>query len=131
LIAQEFRIAGQLLGAAARQVELVSVVTNPIYHQVADTQAFDRQEHLTRVPNWLYLTGTVPQLKRVWGDYGIAAEVAPAGSMIAHSDIAYVIDKDGRVREELNFEPGPGTTATQSSFAVLLADAARQALRRS
>jgi cytochrome oxidase Cu insertion factor (SCO1/SenC/PrrC family) len=131
LIAQEFRAAGQLLSAAARQVELVAVVANPIYHQVADTQAFDRQEHLNTVPNWLYLTGTVPQLKRVWTDYGIAAVVAPAGSMIAHSEIAYVIDRSGRVREELNTDPGPGTTATQSSFAVLLADAARQALRRS
>ena len=50
LIAQEFRAAGQLLGAAARKVELVAVVANPVYHQVAYTQAFDRQEHLTQVP---------------------------------------------------------------------------------
>ena len=66
LIAQEFRAAGQLLGASARQVELVAVVANPVYHQVADTQAFDRQENLDQVPNWLYLTGSVPQLQQVW-----------------------------------------------------------------
>jgi hypothetical protein len=51
--------------------------------------------------------------------------------MIGHQDIAYVIDRTGRVRQELNTDPGPGTTATKSSFAVLLADAARQALRSS
>ena len=131
LIAQEFRAAGQLLGAASKQVELVAVVTNPIYHQVADTAAFDRQEHLDQLPNWLYLTGSVPQLRQVWRNYGISAEILPAGSMIGHQDIAYVIDRAGHVRQELNADPGPGTTATKSSFAVLLADAARQALRPS
>jgi cytochrome oxidase Cu insertion factor (SCO1/SenC/PrrC family) len=131
LIAQEFRAAGQLLGAASKQVELVAIVTNPIYHQVADTAAFDRQEHLDTVPNWRYLTGSVPQLRQVWKDYGISAEILPAGSMIGHQDLAYVIDQAGRVRAELNTDPGPGTTATKSSFAVLLADAARQALRPS
>jgi cytochrome oxidase Cu insertion factor (SCO1/SenC/PrrC family) len=131
LIAQEFRAAGQLLGANARHVELVAVVANPIYHEVAFTQAFDRQERLTQVPNWLYLTGSVPQLRQVWRDYGISALILPAGSMIDHPDIAYVIDRAGRVREELNTDPGPGTTATKSSFAVLLANAARNALRSS
>jgi cytochrome oxidase Cu insertion factor (SCO1/SenC/PrrC family) len=131
LIAQEFRAAGQLLGAASSKVELVAIVANPIYHQISDTQAFDRQEFLDNVPNWLFLTGSVPQLRQVWKDYGVSAEVLPAGSMIGHQDLAYVIDRAGHVRQELNTDPGPGTTATKSSFAVLLADAARQALRSS
>jgi cytochrome oxidase Cu insertion factor (SCO1/SenC/PrrC family) len=131
LIAQEFRAAGQLLGTSARHVELVAVVANPVYHQIAFTQAFDRQERLTQVPNWLYLTGSVPQLQQVWRDYGIAAQILPAGSMIGHPDLAYVIDRSGRVREELSTDPGPGTTATKSSFAVLLANAARNVLRSS
>jgi cytochrome oxidase Cu insertion factor (SCO1/SenC/PrrC family) len=131
LIAQEFRAAGQLLGTASSKVELVAIVTNPVYHQVADTQAFDRQEHLDQVPNWLYLTGSVPQLQQVWKDYAIAALILPAGSMIGHPDVAYVIDQRGQVRAELATDPGPGTTATKSSFAVLLADAARQVLRSS
>ena len=131
LIAQEFRAAGQLLGASARHVELVAVVANPVYHQIAYTQAFDRQERLTQVPDWLYLTGSVPQLQQVWKNYGIAAQILPAGSMISHPDIAYVIDQAGQVRAELNTDPGPGTTATKSSFAVLLANAARTALRPS
>ncbi len=131
LIAQEFRAAGQLLGAASEQVELVAIVTNPVYHQVADTQAFDRAEQLNQVPNWLYLTGSVPQLQQVWKAYGVSAEILPGGSMIGHQDVAYVIDRMGHVRQELNTDPGPGTTATKSSFAVLLANAARQTLRSS
>jgi len=46
--------------------------------------------------------------------------------MIAHNDVVYVIDKRGRTRAELNFDPGPGTESTQSSFAgELVAQAQR------
>ncbi len=108
LIAQEFRQADQLLGGQSRQVELVAVVTNPVYTQPGYTAAFDRQEHMSTLPNWQYLTGSVAQLKKVWRQYGIAAQILPAGGMIGHSDIAYVIDRSGRTRTELNFDPGPG-----------------------
>ncbi|HEY2509166.1 MAG TPA: SCO family protein [Streptosporangiaceae bacterium] len=131
LEAQEFRQAGQLLGAADRHVELVAVVANPVDYQLGYTQAFDRQEGLTGVPNWLYLTGSLAQLRAVWRNYGVAADIEPAGAMIGHSEIAFAIDKAGRVRTELNFNPGPGTAATKSSFAAELANAARQQLGHS
>jgi cytochrome oxidase Cu insertion factor (SCO1/SenC/PrrC family) len=128
LIAQEFRQANQLLGASARHVELVAVVANPIYRQLAFTQAFDRQENLAGLPNWRYLTGTLPQLKQVWQQYSVAADITPGGGMIGHSDVAYVIDAAGRTRWELNFDPGPGTASSQSSFAAELSTAAQQVL---
>jgi hypothetical protein len=55
-------------------------------------------------------------------------ENLPAGAMSAHNDVAFVIDRSGTVRQEIITDPGPGTASTQSSFAVLLAAAARQAL---
>ncbi len=73
LEAQEFRQAGQLLGADDRRVELVAIVANPVDYQLGYTQAFDRQEGLDGVPNWLYLTGSPAQLAQVWRGYGIAA----------------------------------------------------------
>ena len=45
--------------------------------------------------------------------------------MIAHSDVAYVIDATGHTRTELNFDPGPGTASSESSFAVELGNAGR------
>ena len=128
LIAQEFRQADQLLGGQSRQVELVAVVTNPVYTKPEYTAAFDRQEHMSTLPNWQYLTGSAAQLTKVWRQYGIAAQILPAGGMIGHSDIAYVIDRSGRTRTELNFDPGPGTSSTQASFASELSAAARQTL---
>ena len=131
LEAQEFRLAGQLLGANDRHVELVAISANPVDYQVGYVQAFDRQEGLDGVPNWLYLTGSPATLAQVWRRYGIAAEIAPAGSMIAHSENAYVIDQQGQLRQEMGFDPGPGTQATRSSFAAELTDAAQQLLGRS
>ena len=131
LIAQDFRAADQLLGPAARHVELVAIAANPVYYQLADTRAFTRQEHLNQVPNWLFLTGPLPQLRQVWQDYSVVAEVLPAGSMAGHSEIAVIIDRSGHVRQEFQDDPGPGTSATQASFASLLAGSVRQVLRAS
>ena len=128
LEAQEFRQAGQQLGAQARHVELVAVNLNPLYNSTAYTRAFDREEQLTGVRNWLFLTGSPAQLQAVWKQYGIASQNLPAGSMLGHSDAAFVIGPGGHLRQELNFDPGPGTAATESSFATELAGAARQAI---
>jgi cytochrome oxidase Cu insertion factor (SCO1/SenC/PrrC family) len=132
LIAQEFRDAGQLLAADTRHVELVAINYNPLYTQVSYIQAFDRQEGLAGVPNWLYLTGAVAQLRQVWRRYGvISPEVLPAGSMVGHGDYAFVLDQQGHLRQELGFDVGPGTQATKSSFAGELTGAAQQLLGRS
>ena len=128
LIAQEFRQAARLLGAATSQVELVAVDVNPLYTQLPYLQAFDREEGLAATPDWRYLTGSTPSLTRVYKAYGQPAETLPAGAMVGHSDIAFVIDAHGVIREELDMDPGPGTAVTEASFATELADAATQAL---
>jgi len=130
-IAQEFRGADQVLGASARRVELVAIVANPLYHAIAYTRAFDVQERMTGVPNWLYLTGSLAQLEQVWKNYAIAAQILPAGGMIAHTDVAYVIDASGHTRTELDFDPGPGTASSESSFSVELTQAAEQVMKSS
>jgi cytochrome oxidase Cu insertion factor (SCO1/SenC/PrrC family) len=114
-IAQSLREADQNLGAQARNVELVAVVDNPLYRSAALTAAFDRQEHLNQVPNWIYLTGSLAQLEKVWDAYGAETVVSPAGGMVAHLDLVYVIDKQGRTRVVLDADPGDGN-AQGSSF---------------
>jgi len=130
IIAQEFKQTGQLLGAQDKNVELVAVVANPTYRSTLFTRAFDRQEGLVAVPNWLYLTGSLSQLGAVWRHYGVTVQNLPAGSMSAHNDVAVIIDRSGEIREEMSADPGPGTSSTQSSFSVLLSQYARQALGR-
>jgi cytochrome oxidase Cu insertion factor (SCO1/SenC/PrrC family) len=128
IIGAEFKQAGVLLGSADKDVELVAVVANPIYRSAEFTQAFDREEGLSTVPNWLFLTGSVSELGQVWKHYGVDVLDLPAGSMVDHSDVAMVIDRTGNIREIVGTDPGPATTSTQSSYSVLLTQYARQVL---
>jgi len=131
LIAQYFKGARAQLGTKASQVELVAIAANPIYYGTQFTQAFTRQEGLSTTPDWLYLTGTLSQLRQAWNQYGVDVANLPAGAMSAHNDLAFVIDPSGRIRQEIDADPGPGTASTQSSFSVLLAGDARQAMSQS
>ena len=131
LIAQELKSAGTLLGAQASHVELVAIDANPTYYSTQFTRAFSQQEGLSSDPHWLYLTGTLAQLKNVWNQYGVDVEDLPAGAMSAHPDIAIVIDPSGTILQEIAADPGPGTLSTKSSYAGLLAGDAREALSQS
>jgi cytochrome oxidase Cu insertion factor (SCO1/SenC/PrrC family) len=122
IIAQEFRQADRILGASTKDVEFIAIDANPRYIATADLVAFDSQEDLGGLSNWLYLTGTDPQLRHIWNAYGIIVGYASGGAMIAHSDTAYVINRNGQLRSVLNADPGGATSATESSFAVTLAD---------
>jgi cytochrome oxidase Cu insertion factor (SCO1/SenC/PrrC family) len=128
VIAQEFKQADSLLGSEARDVDLVAVNANPLYRSPADLRAFDRQEHLEQLPNWVYLTGTVGELRKLWSSFGVEIFVPGGGAMVTHPDGAAIIDREGQIRSLANFDPGPATSSTQSSFAVTLVQAARQAL---
>jgi len=111
IIAQEFKQAGEMLGAQDSHVELVAVVANPSYRSIAFTRAFDRQEGLATVPNWLYLTGPLSQLGAVWRQYGVTVQNLPAGAMSAHNDLAVVIDASGQIRQEVGADPGRARAA--------------------
>jgi len=128
IIGAEFKETGVLLGSADKNVELVAIAANPVYYSTADDRAFDAEAGLTTVPNWRYLTGPLPQLEKLWSAYGVDVETLSAGAMAAHNDIAIVISPAGQIVQELNADPGPASTTSKSSYSVLLADDARQAL---
>ncbi len=131
IIAQEFKQADRLLGASAGQVELVAIDANPLYRSPAVLRAFDHQEQMDQMPNWLYLTGSLRQLRRAWSAFGVEVEVPTGGAMVEHPEEAEIIDTHGRLRWVSGFDPGPGTSSTRSSFAATLADAASQVLSES
>ena len=128
LLAQELRVADQMLGPAAAHVQIVAIAANPLYYTLPYLQAFDRQEHMNRLPNWLYLTGPLPALRQIWKRYGISVQVLPGGQMIGHSDLVFVLDPAGRIRFEMNSDPGAGTVSSKSSFAAEFAQVVRRTL---
>jgi cytochrome oxidase Cu insertion factor (SCO1/SenC/PrrC family) len=127
LIAQEFRLADQQLLAENQKVDFVAIVANPIYRSLSFTNAFDQQEDLDHLSNWYYLTGTTAALQQVWSSYGELVAAAPNGAMVAHDDLAFVIDAKGHERDALINDPGPNQTYALS-FTSLLHDRIDQVL---
>ena len=119
LIAQEFLRTDERLAGQSRGVDFVAVVANPIYRSRSFTEQFDEQEGLTGISNWYYLTGSLRALERVWDSYGVLVDTVANGAMVAHSDLAFVIDTRGRERDALIDDPGP-TQTYASSFSSLL-----------
>jgi len=84
--------AKKLLGPAAAQVELLGVGANPEKTQVKWVRAYSRAHGMLH--KWRFLTGSLPELKRVWRAYGI--EAAVVNGAIDHTPATYVIGPDGR-----------------------------------
>jgi len=126
-IAQQLHAARTLLGTNSNRVALVAIAATTMHSRVTFLQSFDRSQGLTKVPDWQFLTGASADLERTWSTYEQVSPNMMSGMMV-HSEIVFVIDATGRIRWAVRDAPGPATTSAQSSFAVLLADAARQSL---
>ncbi len=95
LTTQSMLLAKQLLGAAGSQVQLLGIDANPGATSVADVLAYSRTHGL--VNQWDFLTGSLPQLKAIWGRYGIAVQIEKG--QIDHTPALFVIDQQGRERK--------------------------------
>ncbi|MGH2976902.1 MAG: SCO family protein [Gaiellaceae bacterium] len=84
--------AKKLLGPAASRVDLIGVGANPDATGVKWVRAYSRAHRMMRA--WHFLTGSLPELKRVWRAYHIYAAVV-RGS-VDHTPATYVIGANGR-----------------------------------
>jgi cytochrome oxidase Cu insertion factor (SCO1/SenC/PrrC family) len=84
--------AKKLLGRAGSQVELLGIGANPEATQVKWVRDYSRVHGMLH--KWRFLTGSLPELKRVWHAYGIAAAVE--NGMVDHTPATFVIDQNGR-----------------------------------
>jgi cytochrome oxidase Cu insertion factor (SCO1/SenC/PrrC family) len=84
--------AKELLGPAAGNVELLGIGANPEKTEVKWVRAYSQAHRMMH--KWRFLTGSLPELKRVWREYGIAAAVI--NGSIDHTPATYVIDSRGR-----------------------------------
>jgi cytochrome oxidase Cu insertion factor (SCO1/SenC/PrrC family)/thiol-disulfide isomerase/thioredoxin len=85
--------AKAMLGRAGAGVQLLGVNANPDATAVRWVRAYSEAHGMLH--QWQFLTGSVGQLRRVWRDYHIEAQV-DAGQ-IDHTPALYVIDRRGRL----------------------------------
>jgi cytochrome oxidase Cu insertion factor (SCO1/SenC/PrrC family) len=114
IVSQEFIDAYRDLGASAARVVFVAVNVNRYHLRVADVAAFSREQRLTQVPSWHFLTGSYPSLAAVWQDYEIAVDAPGPDADVIHSAQMYFIDPQGR--ERFVADPMVDHTAAGSSY---------------
>jgi cytochrome oxidase Cu insertion factor (SCO1/SenC/PrrC family) len=85
--------AKKLLGPAASRLQLLGVGANPDATQVKWVRDYSRVHRMMHA--WHFLTGSLPELRRVWRAYGI--EAAVINNAIDHTPATYVIDTRGRL----------------------------------
>jgi cytochrome oxidase Cu insertion factor (SCO1/SenC/PrrC family) len=95
LTTQSMLIAKELLGKAGDSVQLLGVDANPDAHAVANVKAYSQVHGM--INQWDFLTGTVPQLKKVWQEYNIAVEIE--AGQIDHTPALYVINQQGTLEK--------------------------------
>jgi len=84
--------AKKKLGPAAADVQLLGVSANPEATQVKWVRSYSQAHGMLH--KWLFLTGSLPRLKRVWRAYGIGAAVVQGA--IDHTPATFVVDPQGR-----------------------------------
>jgi cytochrome oxidase Cu insertion factor (SCO1/SenC/PrrC family)/thiol-disulfide isomerase/thioredoxin len=85
--------ARRLLGPAGSRLTVLGVDANPTATTISDVRAYSEAHGMMH--EWQFLTGSLPQLKRVWSAYHIA--VAIEHGQIDHTPAVYVIDPHGRL----------------------------------
>jgi len=98
IVSQEFIDAYRDLGRLASRVMFIAVNVNQYHLRVADVAAFSREQQLTRIPAWHFLTGPYPSLRTVWQAYDVAVQAPSPNADIVHTSAMYFIDPRGRER---------------------------------
>jgi cytochrome oxidase Cu insertion factor (SCO1/SenC/PrrC family) len=122
IISQEFVIAHEQLGSASSRVAFVAVNVNPFHLDQTDVAGFTNEQGLNRVPEWHFLTGSVPQLQDAWRKYSVAVQAPNPSADVIHTDNMYFIDQSGRER----WVAQPTEDHTASGVAYLPAPQVRQ-----
>ena len=94
------------LGAAGSRVQLLGIDANPKATSLEDVLSYSQLHGMLHA--WHFLTGSLPQMERVWKAYGV--EAAIQGGQIAHTPALFVIDPQGRLAK---------LYVTQQSYAAI------------
>jgi cytochrome oxidase Cu insertion factor (SCO1/SenC/PrrC family)/thiol-disulfide isomerase/thioredoxin len=87
--------AKSMLGSAGSGVELLGIDANPTATAVKWVRAYSQVHGMLH--QWQFLTGSLPELRRVWHAYGI--EVKIEAGQIDHTPAVYMIDSRGQEAE--------------------------------
>ena len=122
VLAAELEQADEALGAAASDVEFITVNTDPVALAQSDQTPSVQGTGLGSLPNWHMVTGPLTTLNEVWKAYGVSISVQKRTGLEAHNDVMDFIDPNG----DLRYRATPfADQSTSGKFSLAQADIAR------
>jgi len=119
--AAELEQADADLGAAAGDVEFVTVNTDPLaLAQSADAPVLS-DTRLSSLPNWHMVSGPLATLNSTWKSYGVSISVNKRTGLEAHNDVMVFIDPQGDLRYHATPFADESTTGAYSLPAASIA----------
>ncbi|HVA06156.1 MAG TPA: SCO family protein [Acidimicrobiales bacterium] len=98
VVAAALKGADADLGAAATNVEFITVNTDPTALATSASAPAQAASSLGTETNWRFLTGPLSTLDAVWKSYGVAITVVEATGAEVHNNVMYFIDPRGHER---------------------------------
>ncbi len=95
LITANLNAALRTLGPERRNVRVLAVSVDPVGDTATAVQAYAKRMHL--LPQFRYLIGTKPQLRRVWSAWHVLAVLGKA-DVVDHVAYTALIDRTGKER---------------------------------
>lgn len=95
LITANLNAALRAIGPARKDVRVLAVSVDPTGDTPKAVRAYARRRHL--LPQFRYLIGTRPQLRRVWAAWHVLA-VASKPDLVDHVAYTALVDRDGKER---------------------------------
>jgi len=114
VLAAEMEQADTDLGAAATDVEFVTVNTDPSALAQSAEEPVLSATRLTTLPNWHMVTGPLATLNTIWKAYGVSISVDKKTGLEAHNDVMAFIDSEGDLRYRATPFADESTTGTFS-----------------
>jgi cytochrome oxidase Cu insertion factor (SCO1/SenC/PrrC family)/thiol-disulfide isomerase/thioredoxin len=87
--------AKAMLGSAGSHVQLVGVDANPKATSIDDVLSYSQVHGMLHA--WDFLTGSLPELKKVWQEYSIGVSINH--NLVDHSPAIFVISPEGQLAE--------------------------------
>ena len=86
------------LGTNRSRVAFLTVNTDPLRTAADPLPVAIDSTGLPQLGSWHFLGGSLPALNAVWQNYGVSIKVSPASGIVAHNNVMYFVDPNGRLR---------------------------------
>jgi cytochrome oxidase Cu insertion factor (SCO1/SenC/PrrC family) len=98
VLAREIIRADEDVGANRPDIVFLTVNTDPLRTDTHPLPAALATSGLAALGNWHFLGGSLAALDPVWRNYGVTINASSAAGIVAHNNVLYFVDPEGRLR---------------------------------